>query len=247
MDRIRDSGSPYTVGLEFLDDMKNDELEVLVRIIIDKGGFSEELTDDADYQRYHPDHQKYTQRIAYEFVAFGNDTFRVFSDWKYYKDVLCDVCDQMDVPFNRSRSLEHIEHNLLEVVLEKTWEEMCDDDKRAMLNSIGKDNMPVTQATSAMLIGIFRAKGFASYQIAVSIVNVIAKTFAGRGLSLAANATLTRALNILSGPIGWALTALWTAWDLAGPAYRVTVPGCIYIAAMRAVYQNEEAKNFIFR
>ena len=97
MDRIRDSGSPYTVGLEFLDDMKNDELEVLVRIIIDKGGFSEELTDDADYQRYHPDHQKYTQRIAYEFVAFGNDTFRVFSDWKYYKDVLCDVCDQMEV------------------------------------------------------------------------------------------------------------------------------------------------------
>ena len=247
MDRIRDSGSQYTVGLEFLDDLKNDELEVLVRIIIDKGDLTEELTEDADYQKYYPDHQKYTQPIAYEFVKYGNDTFRIFSDWKYYKDILCDVCDRMEVPYNRSRSLEHIEHNLLEVVLEKTWEEMDDADKCAMLKSIGKDNIPIAQASSALLIGIFRAGGFASYQISVAIVNSIARAFVGHGLKLATNAALTRALSILSGPIGWALTALWTAWDLAGPAYRVTVPGTIYIAAMRAVYQNEDAKNFIFR
>jgi uncharacterized protein YaaW (UPF0174 family) len=56
----------------------------------------------------------------------------------------------------------------------------------------------------------------------------------GRGLSYAANAGLTRWLSIFAGPIGWALTAVWTAIDLAGPAYRVTIPAVIQIAYMRA-------------
>ena len=36
---------------------------------------------------------------------------------------------------------------------------------------------------------------------------------------------------------GMTLTALWLAVDLAGPAYRVTVPAVIYLAAMREIYR----------
>ncbi len=28
----------------------------------------------------------------------------------------------------------------------------------------------------------------------------------------------------------WALTAVWTLVDIAGPAYRVTIPSIIYVA-----------------
>ena len=38
---------------------------------------------------------------------------------------------------------------------------------------------------------------------------------------------------IFAGPIGWLLTVIWTAIDVAGPAYRVTIPCCIQIAYMR--------------
>ena len=60
-----------------------------------------------------------------------------------------------------------------------------------------------------------------------------AKFLTGRGLTIAANAALTKWLSVFAGPIGWAVTALWTVIDIAGPAYRVTIPAVIQIAYMR--------------
>ncbi|WP_409012598.1 hypothetical protein [Bacteroides xylanisolvens] len=39
--------------------------------------------------------------------------------------------------------------------------------------------------------------------------------------------------SIMMGPIGWILTAVWTLIDIAGPAYRVTIPAVIQIAYIR--------------
>ncbi len=61
-----------------------------------------------------------------------------------------------------------------------------------------------------------------------------------RGLSLGANATLTRGLSILAGPIGWIITGVWTAIDIAGPAYRVTIPACILVATLRLKLKAEQ-------
>lgn len=36
-----------------------------------------------------------------------------------------------------------------------------------------------------------------------------------------ANATLTRALSLFSGPVGWTIMTTWTALDLASPAYSI--------------------------
>lgn len=55
----------------------------------------------------------------------------------------------------------------------------------------------------------------------------------GRGLAAAANLTLARTAGTLIGPVGWALTGVWTAIELAGPAYRVTVPYVLHIAYLR--------------
>ncbi len=56
------------------------------------------------------------------------------------------------------------------------------------------------------------------------IANAILKAILGRGLTIAGNAALTRTMAVLTGPIGWVITGLWTAIDIAGPAYRVTIP-----------------------
>lgn len=75
--------------------------------------------------------------------------------------------------------------------------------------------------------------GFASYKVAVIVANAVARALLGRGLSFAANAALTRWIGVFAGPIGWAVTIAWTALDIAGPAYRVTIPAVIQIAYMR--------------
>ena len=78
-----------------------------------------------------------------------------------------------------------------------------------------------------------RASGFLAYQLAVVVANGVARAVLGRGLTFAANAALTRLLGILVGPVGWAITGAWTAIDLASPAYRVTVPCVVQVAAIR--------------
>lgn len=82
--------------------------------------------------------------------------------------------------------------------------------------------------------------GFAMYKIALIIANTIAKMLLGRGLSLAVNASLVRTIGAFAGPIGWVITGLWTLVDVAGPAYRVTIPAVIQVAFLRQYLINKQ-------
>ena len=231
------------VGLEILNDMSQEELDLIVHTIIDKGSLTETLTTNELYKKYQPNHRMYLDAIQNEILAFGSHTF---GSNKSYIEIVRDVCKKMKVPFNPKHDLEHLEHNLLETVLEKTWESMEPEEQRKFLSNLNEKTGIKAQASAAALIGLFRAGGFASYQLLLLIANQIAIMILGRGLSLAANAALVRAASIFAGPIGMALTAVWTVFDLAGPAYRVTIPIVIYIAAIRAVHNNDQFKNFAF-
>ncbi|MGN8438498.1 hypothetical protein ACR9LA_01085 [Helicobacter pylori] len=43
---------------------------------------------------------------------------------------------------------------------------------------------------------------------------------------------LKKTLGILAGPIGWVITGALVSINLAGPAYRVTVPACVLVATL---------------
>ncbi|MBR6588347.1 MAG: hypothetical protein IKK82_13125 [Kiritimatiellae bacterium] len=74
----------------------------------------------------------------------------------------------------------------------------------------------------------------------VMLVNGLATAILGRGLAFGANAALTKTISIVTGPIGWAVGGAWTLLDIASPAMRVTVPGTVYIAALREIKRNEK-------
>ena len=103
-----------------------------------------------------------------------------------------------------------------------------------MMKELGYPTTNFTrQAAIATLMTAWKAGGFQSYILLVSVVNAVMKFLIGRGLSLAANAAMTRMASIMLGPVGWVLTALWTLLDIAGPAYRVTVPAVIQLSYIR--------------
>ena len=74
--------------------------------------------------------------------------------------------------------------------------------------------------------------GLPTYQVAVIVANAVAKALLGHRLKLATNAALTRTMGIFAGPIGWALTGLWTLIDVAGPClsnnYSCCNSSCVY-------------------
>ena len=229
--------------LEFLGLMESSDLNDLVYCLThDKDGsvrFTEELTMQSRYKAHHPDHQEYWDLIAAEIQCFGGNTFAtIFRGGKgvEYKEVLMDVCDKLKVNYNKSSSAETIESNLLMKILSDALGKMSPEELRELAAATGIKNTGVG-ITSEAMVGIFqavfRSGGFSSYKLTLIIVNAVLKQLIGRGLSLAANAALARTMAVLTGPIGWAITGLWTAVDIAGSAYRVTIPAVIQVAALR--------------
>ena len=222
-------------GLDFLEDVPSEHLEGLVALLT--ADRNEELTKTEGYERHHPDHNRYWKEIATEIQTFGGNTFSNMyrGEGTIYREILHDVCDRLKVNYNKGSSIQGIEMNLLQKALEDSFEKLDADQRAEVLKALGgKNTMNLTSnAAVAAAQVLLRASGFAAYKWALIIVNGILKQSIGRGLSFGANIVLTRTLSVAIGPVGWALTAAWTAYDLAGPAYRVTVPSVLYVAALR--------------
>ncbi|WP_195833095.1 flagellar biosynthesis protein FlgG [Helicobacter pylori] len=50
-------------------------------------------------------------------------------------------------------------------------------------------------------------------------------------------------MGILAGLIGWVITGVLVSINLAGPAYRVTVPSCVLIATLHLKLKAEREAN----
>ena len=222
--------------LEFLAKCSNEDLEPLVEILIkDKDGqtrYTEELTKSKKYMRYSPDHKKYWEDIAAEIQTFGANTIATifrFGKGVTYKEILCDVCQDLKVNFNEKSSTSAIEKNLLDKVYTQAIEELSNEDLKKLADAV---DIPITnlsyQATvAAVQYALMQMPYFVLQRM---LINVIPMTI-GRNL------LLSRLIGVAAGPIGWALTWAWTAFDLAGAAKRVTVPAVIQIAVLRKKYR----------
>ena len=242
----------YDSDLEFLGSCSSEELNDLVYLLThDKDGKSrltESLTSNEKYKRYYPDHHQYWQEIAEEVQRFGGNTIvNLFrrGHGVPYKEVLCDVCYKMKVNYNKYSSTELIEESLLMKILQDALEKMSPEEIEKLGQELGLDSTSLLSASSitAVFLSIFRAGGFKSYQLTLIIVNAVLSALIGRGLSFGGNILLTRTAAILVGPIGWIVTGLWTAFDIAGTAYRVTIPAVIQIAYLRKLSENRDAIN----
>lgn len=241
------------VDLEFLGNLKSSDLNDLVNCIInDKDGdsrWTEELTQKKIYKDNTPNHHAYWEEVAAEIQLFGsNSLISPFRGGKgvLYREILIDVCDKMKVNYNKKSSTSIIENNFLQKIIETTIEQMSDEEKRKLAEEIGISNLEgITnlsgQALTSTFISVFKAGGFKSYQLTLKLANLIWKFLFGKGLTFAANATLAKVMSILTGPVGWTVTALWTVSDIAGPAYRVTIPAVMQVALLRAKYSEPSA------
>lgn len=239
-------------GLDFLGTLSSEELNELVRIIThDKDGekrWTETLTTNEKYKHYYPEHNQYWQEIAEEIQLFGGNTFiNILRGGRgvEYKEILCDVCDKMKVNYNKYSSIEQIEDNLFMKILQDALNKMTKEEIAVLGQELGLDNVANLNAQGMVAIfqAIFKAGGFKSYQLTLIIVNAVLKALIGRGLPFVGNAALMRIAGVLAGPIGWAITAIWTAIDLAGAAYRVTIPAVIQVAYLRKLSENRDAIN----
>jgi uncharacterized protein YaaW (UPF0174 family) len=245
---------PNDKELEFLKTCTADELAPLVGIIlgtkdgeIDKSGrLTSELQSTQNFKKFYPDHTKYVDEMIEEIQKFGGNTIVNFFRGHFgdragvpYHEILCDCADKKKVNFNKFQETEKIEAALLDRVLRDSWDRLSEEERAKMLEELGVPDLGGIGASA--LVQLLRAGGFQTYRIALIVVNAIATAIFGHGLKLVANVFLVRCIAVLTGPIGWILTGGWAVLDAASPAYRVTIPACIYIAALRLMKTNEAA------
>lgn len=227
--------------LRFLNECTNEELDVLVKIILDR--FSQMLSVDEKYKKYAPNHKMYVDVICKELIAFGTRggelVIILFGDTPY-REIVHDVCKKMKVSVDSGASIERMEQALMEMMLKKTWDSYSEEEREEFLKEMGADAQTFVRGKSGImgevLIQLIRMGGFAPYKWAAILANAIAKMIVGRGLAFGVNAALMRGIGVFAGPIGATVMGLYALYDMAGPAYKVTVPAAIYIAALRQIH-----------
>lgn len=150
-----------------------------------------------------------------------------------YEEIARDVASHLGVKMPDVAAVADVETVVLRKILGKAIEKMSQEEQEAIATELGFGSLPSAPGALALLIQTARLGGFTTYKLATMVANAVAKALLGKGLSFGVTATLMRSISVAIGPIGWAITAIWTLADLSSPAYRVTVPAVIQIAYMR--------------
>ena len=231
--------------LQFLSCISSENLNPLVEILTkDKDGdgrWTEELTKNELYKKFYPDHHRYWEVIAGEIQCFGaNSLATILRRGKcvLYKEILCDVCDKMKVNYNNKAQTNIIEQNLLMKVIETSIDKMSQED---IQNVVKELDLKVTDFSSQAVLfaiqSVIKNNVIFFSNLSSIVASSVTKTILGTGSVIVVNSGLARLLTIFAGPIGIGLTELWTFADIAGPAYRVTIPAVIIIAYLRLSMQ----------
>ena len=226
--------------LEFLQYCSNKDLDTLVHLLIydkdNKERISAQLNYCDKYKKHFPNHSYYWKEICHEFQCYGGNTFSnlIRGQGVKYREILEDVCDLLKVKYNSTQSTEKIEELLLLSIFEESLDKMSDDERKELLKNFNQKTSDISKpAIMAIVQAAIKSSGFTSYKLSAIIANAVVKALTGRGLTLVGNQTLMKTLSIMSGPIGWAITGGLTAIQLAGPAYRVTIPATMEIIYLR--------------
>ncbi|MBZ7216166.1 DUF3944 domain-containing protein [Klebsiella grimontii] len=227
--------------LDLLGQCSNEELQLLVSILTrdPRDGdtrWTESLTGTAEFRLLAPDHRRYWQLIAAELQRYGANTLATLvrrGQGVTYREILGDVCDKANVNYNPKSTTETIELCLLMKVLEKSLDQMTPDELEAFSRTMHLDlTRPTPQLILMAVQAAIRTSSLAALEFA-TVMSASVITSLGGIATWGTVAVASRTLSVLAGPVAIVLSSAWMISDIAGPAYRVTIPACIIVAWLR--------------
>jgi uncharacterized protein YaaW (UPF0174 family) len=226
----------------------SEELDNLVGYLTQKGGVSSQLKSTKAYRRWHPDHSKYVDEIIAEIQKYGGNTiFNIVRGGVgvTYRDIVLKVASRLKVKTAKADPIERIEQQILIKVIEKSWEKMSDADKKSLIEGImvdtGADDLPKEFPTALLQTAIIAGGGIVSYRLSLIVAGAIARISLERGITFVAGTSVARWAAAFAGAVGLGITALWTLFDVLGPAYRVLIPCVLHIAMLRQLHALKES------
>ncbi|WP_279205053.1 hypothetical protein [Obesumbacterium proteus] len=202
------------------------DIDLLIDYVTNTGKFGFSMSDsvkavllDAKLQDV-PDDET-LRLLVRELQHFGGNTFvNLFRrNGVSYSEIIDDVASHLKIKVPAAASVEEKEALIIDCVFSSSWQKMSDDERSQILRD--------------MNISVSVSLDIPVWQKAALVANGLAQTTAGKVLPLIAGLGIGRVLGILTGPVGLAITGLYTAYDISTPAFRVTLPCVVQIAWIR--------------
>lgn len=232
-----------------------DEMNTLIDFITDSGKGRVSLDDDVCKQLIHAKASgdyglDVVHTIRREIGLFGGNTIantyrkvqaavggRAGSGVEY-QEVVRDIGKHVKANFPKDADVIQIERAVVDKVGTDIFNKMSPEEREQLLKELGVSGTHMAgQSFVGMLIAAGRAGGFSTYRYFQKYVQMILKFLLGHGVRVP---VLSRVLSTFLGPVGIAATSIWTLYDLASPAYRVTLPCILQIASIRIRIMEEE-------
>lgn len=229
--------------LPLLRGCSNDELDNLVGYLTQKGGVSSQLKSTRVYRKLQPEHTQYVDEIAADIQKFGGNTVLNIIRGGVgvpYREIVCKVAARLKVSHDKTGAIDQIEQQILLKVLEKSWGNMNNGEKAALIEGImpetGAADLPEEFPAPLLQAAIIAGGGFVSYKLSLIVAGAIARASLQQGITFVAGTTVSRWAAAFAGAVGLGIAALWTIFDVLGPAYRVLIPCVLHIAMLRQLH-----------
>lgn len=221
----------------------SEELENLVGYLTRKGGVASQLKSTRAFRQWYPEHACYADEIAAEIQKFGGNTILNIIRGGVgvaYRDIVGNVAARLKVKYDKHQAVDEIEQQILIKVLEKSWDKMTDEEKTALIQGIipetRAEDLPKEFPVALLQTAIIAGGGLASYRLSLVVAGAIARASLQRGIAFVAGTSAARWAAAFAGAVGLGIAALWTLFDVLGPAYRVLIPCVLHIAMLRQLH-----------
>ncbi len=202
------------------------DIDLLIDYITNAGKFGFSMSDSVktvlkDAKRHDVPDEETLRLLVRELQHFGGNTFvNLFRrNGVGYNEIVDDVASHLKIKAPISTTLDEKEALIIDCVFTSSWKKMSDDERCQILR-----DMDISAAVSLDI---------PVWQKAALVASGLAQTTAGKVLPLIAGLGIGRVLGVLTGPVGLAITGLYTAYDISSPAFRVTLPCVVQIAWIR--------------
>jgi uncharacterized protein YaaW (UPF0174 family) len=157
-----------------------------------------------------------------------------------YEDIVKQVAKKLKVKFAEKEKVELIETKISQKVFQTMWNKMTDKQKeelnKKMLEVSKKFDKSGTAIGSASMLGALTAAqltGFGVYLLASTSLGALTGAI-GVALPFTVYTTMSSAIAVIIGPVGWIGAGLFAIWKLTGPNYKKLIPAIIYINMLRS-------------
>ncbi len=164
----------------------------------------------------------------------------IFDDHPSYQKIVRRSAKKLNIKCSKYESASGMEIKIAQNVMETMLQKMTPEQKREMEQQLRKtasqfDKGSELLASSSIFIALTGAQlsGFSTYLLASTTLGTLS-TIIDITLPFIVYRTMSSAIAVIIGPVGWIGAGLFTVWQLTGPSYKRVIPAILYICALRA-------------